>query len=92
MVRPDFVVCLLWHLARTGVLLGASTHATIAHLTGVQLKAMKIICPPVALQKQFEQLAERCKSIQAQQNSATETAQATFDALLAKVFRATDKK
>ena len=89
LVRPDFIVCLLWHLSRTGALLGASTHATIAHLTGVQLKAMKIICPPVALQKQFEQHADRCKSIQSQQMSAFSTAQATFDALLARCFAAT---
>jgi type I restriction enzyme S subunit len=87
MVRPDFIVCLLWHLARTGALLGASTHATIAHLTGVQLKAMKIICPPVALQNQFEQFADRCKSIQSQQASAFSTAQATFNALMAQVFQ-----
>lgn len=86
MVRPDFIVCLLWHLARTGALLGASTHATIAHLTGVQLKAMKIICPPIALQKQFGQQAERCKSIQVQQAAATAKAQATYDALLAQAF------
>ena len=86
MVRPDFIVWLLWHLARTGTLLGASTHATIAHLTGIQLKSMKVICPTIALQQQFEQLAERCKSIQLQQSDASAKAQATFEALLSQVF------
>ncbi len=84
--RPDFIVWLLWHLARTGALLGASTHATIAHLTGVQLKAMHIICPPVLAQKEFEQKVEWCRSIQSQQSAATAKAQATFDALLARCF------
>lgn len=86
MSRPDFIVWLLWHLAKTGALLGASTHATIAHLTGVQLKSMKVICPPITLQRQFEKHAEHCKSIQSQQAVATATAQSTFDALLSQVF------
>lgn len=85
-VRPDFVVWLLWHLAQSGTLLGSSTHATIAHLTGVQLKNLKVIAPPVEIQIEFERLVEQAHSIQSQQSAATAKSQATFDALLAKVF------
>lgn len=84
--RPDFIVWLLWHLAKTGALLGSSTHATIAHLTGVQLKGLNVIAPPVALQTEFELHVDSCHSIQSQQAIATTKAQATFAALLAKVF------
>lgn len=81
-VRPDFVVWLLWHLAQSGALLGSSTHATIAHLTGVQLKNLKVIAPPVEIQIEFERLVEQAHSIQSQQSAATAKAQATFDALM----------
>ncbi len=85
-VRPDFVVWLLWHLANTGALLGSATHATIAHLTGVQLKGLNLICPPIELQVEFEKRVDACHSIQSQQSAATTKAKATFDALLAQAF------
>jgi len=88
LVRPDFVVWLLWHLANTGALLGSSTHATIAHLTGVQLKGLNVICPPIELQSEFENRVDSCHSIQSQQSAATAKAQATFAALLAGAFSA----
>lgn len=84
-VRADFVVWLLWHLARKNAF-GTSGHATIAHLTGVQLKGLSVIAPPVGLQVEFENQVERCHSIQMQQFAATAKAQATFDALLAQAF------
>lgn len=85
-VRPDFVVWLLWHLARSGTLLGSSTHATIAHLTGVQLKNMQVICPPAAVQIEFERQVEQCHSIQSQQSAATNKARTVFDSLLSELF------
>ena len=87
-VRPDFVVWLLWHLARSGTLLGSSTHATIAHLTGVQLKNLKVIAPTVEIQIEFERLVEQAHSIRSQQSAATAKAKATFNALLAQTFSA----
>jgi len=88
-VRPNFVVWLLWHLAHTGALLGSSTHATIAHLTGVQLKGLNVICPPIELQAEFENRVDACHSVRSQQSAATAKAKATFDALLARVFSTT---
>jgi type I restriction enzyme S subunit len=84
--RADFVIWLLWHLARGGALVGATTHATIAHLTGVQLKKLQVICPPVAIQEEFAHRVAECRSIQSQQFAATAKAESTFDALLAQVF------
>jgi type I restriction enzyme S subunit len=82
----DFVVLLLWPLARSGVLLGSSTHATIAHLTGVQLKNLRVICPPIDLQDEFVQQMAQYHSIQFQQIFAMQKAENTFNALLAQVF------
>lgn len=82
----DFVVWLLWHLAHSGSLLGSSTHATIAHLTGVQLKQLPVIAPPVSVQEEFSRCVVQTHSIQQQQSAATAKAQFAFDALLARAF------
>lgn len=84
-VRADFVVWLLWHLARKKAF-GTSGHATIAHLTGVQLKGLSVIAPPVGLQVEFENQVERVHSIQMQQTTANAKAKAAFDALLSSAF------
>jgi type I restriction enzyme, S subunit len=86
LIRPDFVVWLLWHLAKAGTLLGASTHATIAHLTGIQLRNLSAVCPPIELQTEFERRVEQLHSIRSQQAAALAKAEATFNALLAQVF------
>ena len=77
--RADFVVWLLWHLAHSGALTGATILSTIAHLTGVQLKNFQVICPPIEIQDEFERLVAQCHSIQSQQHTATEKAEATFN-------------
>lgn len=84
--RADFVVWLLWHLARSGSLTGSTTHSTIAHLTGVQLKNLQVISPFVTIQDDFTHRVIDCHSIQTQQTAATQKAKATFDALLASFF------
>ena len=84
-VRADFVVWLLWHLARKEAF-GTSGHATIAHLTGVQLKGLSVIAPPVGLQVEFENQVERVHSIQMQQATANAKAKAVFDSLLSSTF------
>jgi hypothetical protein len=84
-VRSDFVVWLLWHLAKSNAL-GTSGHATIAHLTGIQLKNLVVIAPPIDMQIEFEKMVERCHGIQKQQSVAAAKAQATFDVLLARAF------
>lgn len=86
MATSDFVVWLLWHLANSGALLGSSTHATIAHLTGVQLKQLRVVAPPINLQEEFAMRVEQAHAIQQQQSAATTKAQETFEALLGQVF------
>ena len=50
---PEFIVYLLWALARRGALRDAVSHVTFSHLTGVKLKALLIPVPPTSLQKEF---------------------------------------
>ncbi len=50
---PEYLQELLMLMAETGALVGATSTATIAHLTGVRLKQLRIPVPPVALQMEF---------------------------------------
>lgn len=55
----EFIVYLLWELARLGALRDAAPRATFSHLTGVRLKALQVPVPPLELQKRF---AERVRT------------------------------
>ncbi len=52
---PEFIVYVLWELARRGALREAASGATFSHLTGVKLKALRIPVPPLDLQQLFGQ-------------------------------------
>lgn len=52
---PEFIVYVLWELARRGALRETASGATFSHLTGVKLKALRIPVPPLDLQQQFGQ-------------------------------------
>lgn len=51
----EFIVYLLWELAKRGKLREAASGATFSHLTGVKLKALRVPVPPLHLQQQFGQ-------------------------------------
>ena len=52
-IEPDFLAWLLFFLSKRGGLGDHVTAATIAHLTGEKLKAMKICVPPITLLTAF---------------------------------------
>lgn len=88
-VSADFVVWLLWQLAKSEAFAGSKTHATIAHLTGVQLKNLRVICPPLEDQMEFETRVREFHAIQRQQANALSKAEETFNALLSSAFSST---
>lgn len=61
----EFVVYLLWELARRGALRGATSQATFSHLTGVKLKALRVPVPPFSLQQEF---ADKARLLRARVN------------------------
>ncbi|MET3904716.1 restriction endonuclease subunit S [Paenarthrobacter sp. 4246] len=52
-IDPQYLVHLLWSLAKGGGLKDHVTVSTIAHLTGEKLKRMRIPVPPLELQQTF---------------------------------------
>lgn len=57
---PEYLQRMMWFLAQRGAFLSSVSSATIAHLTGVQLKRLQVPKPPLVLQQQF---AQRCEAI-----------------------------
>lgn len=74
---PEFIVYVLWELARRGALREAASGATFSHLTGVKLKALRIPVPPLDLQRLFGQRVRLFK-----QNDASSASAARLDRLL----------
>lgn len=60
--------------------------ATIAHLTGVKLKALEIPVPPLELQQKFAAIAEQIESEKSKIKSAIAETQTLFNALMAEYF------
>lgn len=60
--------------------------ATIAHLTGVKLKALEIPVPPFELQQKFAAVAEQIESEKSKIKSAIAETQTLFNALMAEYF------
>lgn len=93
-VHPDKLrPCYLWvfmnskHMKR--VLFDTARGAIgQANINSKELKAFKIALPPLDLQVSFMAKIDQVTSVQSQQSTATAKAQATFDALLAEVFKA----
>jgi type I restriction enzyme S subunit len=85
-VIPEYVVHLLWSLARKGGLADHVTSATIAHLTGEKLKLMPIPVPPITLQQKFAARVERVERLRAVQREAFRQAEHLFASLLHRAF------
>jgi type I restriction enzyme, S subunit len=83
---PEYLVHLLWSLARRGGLADYVTSATIAHLTGEKLKLMPIPVPPLPLQQKFAALVERVERLRAVQREGLRQAGHLFQTLLHAAF------
>jgi type I restriction enzyme S subunit len=58
---PEYIQYYLWFMARGGGFKDYVTSATIAHLTGVKLKSLKVPLPPFNLQKKFQEIVHKWK-------------------------------
>ncbi len=86
LVRSEYLVWVLWFLSRGGGLSDHITSATIAHLTGVKLKNVEMIIPPVALQKQFVDRINAVESIRQSHNKWIENGENLFASLQQRAF------
>jgi type I restriction enzyme S subunit len=93
-IRPDrsrldvqYMAHLFWHLARRGGFSDQITSATIAHLTGEKLKAMKIPVPPLEIQEQFANTVSTINRVKTTQQASLAHLNTLFLSLQQRAFR-----
>jgi len=82
----EFLLYWLWEMAKQQALVSLNSKATIAHLTGVQLAALKVIAPPYPMMEQFTTLVRTSKLISNKQKAARDTIETLFQTLLHRAF------
>lgn len=87
LAQTEYLLWLLWCLAKGGGLSDHVTSATIAHLTGEKLKAMRIPLPPLLLQCQFAERLRVHEQLRLTAERALTTQEALFASLQHRAFR-----
>jgi type I restriction enzyme S subunit len=87
LATSEFVVHLLANLARRGGLVDHISTATIAHLTGKRLKSMRVIAPPLRLQKRFDAAVGQVATLRARNVTGRVHMEALFASLQQRAFR-----
>jgi len=85
--NPEYLVWLLWFLAHKGGLSDHVTSATIAHLTGEKLKAMKIPVPPLDTQQIFAVRIQAIETLKATHHAALAELDTLFASLQHRAFQ-----
>jgi type I restriction enzyme, S subunit len=84
--NAEYLVWLLWFLAKRGGLGDHVTAATIAHLTGEKLKAMPIPVPPLTLQQSFATRIQAIETLRISQRGALAELDRLFASLQQRAF------
>lgn len=87
LANSEYLAWLLWFLSSRGGLGDHVTAATIAHLTGEKLKAMKIPLPPLDLQKEFAHRIEATEKLKAAHKASLAKLDELFSSLQYRAFR-----
>ena len=82
-----YIAHLMRELMRSGGILDAITSATIPHLTGEKLKAVRIPLPPMHLQQRFGEVVESIRQVKSQKEAAIKESNMLFDSLVQRAFR-----
>ena len=86
-IVPIFLVRLFYTISlHNGFDKIVGNKATIAHLTGIKLKTLKIPIPPLELQEKFAAIVEQIESEKSKIKSAITETQTLFNALMAEYF------
>ena len=82
----EFVVYLLRDLAKRGVLRRAASKVTFSHLTGIELKELRVPVPPFSLQEDFAAQVRKIKRTLTDRELASARAGSLFRSLLRRAF------
>jgi type I restriction enzyme S subunit len=87
LANPEYLAWLLFFLSTRGGLGDHVTSATIAHLTGEKLKAMRIPLPPLFLQREFARRIVAVEKLKAEHRASLAEMDALFASLQHRAFR-----
>jgi type I restriction enzyme S subunit len=87
LANPAYLAWLLFFLSNMGGLGDHVTSATIAHLTGEKLKAMRIPVPPIDLQRKFACRVAAVEKLKAAHRASLAEMDALFASLQHRAFR-----
>ena len=86
-VLPEFFVYMFWLYTSNGGLKKYMGAATISHLTGENLKNLKLPIPPIKLQTQFAQIVEKTGVLKAQYQSSLQELESLYGSISQRAFR-----
>ena len=84
---PEYVQWLMLSLSKSGGLRDFTSQATIAHLTAVKLKTLRIPLPPLPLQREFAAHVSEILAMQAEQSASRRRLDDLFHSLLHRAFQ-----
>lgn len=88
-ILPEYFVWLFWFYSKNGGFDDHITVATIAHLTGVKMKAMQIPIPPLSLQEEFQQKVNEIEVLKTTLENSSKLFESLFSSLQDQAFNGT---
>lgn len=82
----EYLLYLLWARARRGALVDLNSKATIPHLTGVQLAALRVPLPPFKLQQEFAGQVQATSLVVAKASVSRRKIEMIFATMLHRAF------
>ncbi|UJA00508.1 restriction endonuclease subunit S [Acinetobacter johnsonii] len=88
-ILPEYFVWLFWFYSKNGGFDDHITVATIAHLTGIKMKAMQIPIPPLSLQEEFQQKVNEIEVLKTTLENSSKLFESLFSSLQNQAFNGT---
>ena len=85
-ILPEYFVWLFWFYSKNGGFDDHITVATIAHLTGVKMKAMQIPIPPLSMQEEFQQKVNEIEVLKTTLENSSKLFESLFSSLQNQAF------
>lgn len=85
--EPDFLAHWFYNAAKAGLLADSVTSATIAHLTGEKIKALRIGLPPIEEQQRFQRRLESLQKVLSKYSLSKARSDDLFSSVQARAFR-----
>jgi type I restriction enzyme S subunit len=86
LANSEYILYLMWWLAKTGALGDFTSKVTIAHLTGIKLKEIFIPVPPLIEQGKFKEIVQDYNLLLLKQNESERQTDHLFQSLLQRAF------